>query len=137
MKYLKLFDSNTSDYSISITPEIYHHGVTVENSEIDDITCNSLLIKYLIDIDSREWGIKGISVYNFNGPTEIELDVTYYLNDTIDNKSVLINLDWDKSIIEKNTGQGVICISNIKIDLTNDGSGNLIAKSITIEVNEL
>ena len=137
MKYLKLFDSNTSDYFMSITPEIHHHGINIEGFEIDDISCSPIIVKYLIDIETREWGIKGISVYNFNGPTEMELDVTYYPNDTVDNKNVLVNLDWEKVIVEKNTGQGVICISNVKIELTNDDSGNLITKSITIEVNEL
>ena len=146
MKYLKLFESNNT-FKKNVTIDLVSYGITYKSNEVDEITTSDIDISFLIDMEYREWGIKSISIYNFQGPKEIELEVKYYgENDEELYKTIKVSLDWEKVIIEK-SNEGTITVDSVQIELINgtsnvDTHGRLISgdigvKTITIKTNEL
>ena len=57
---------------------IYSSGLTFKGQEIEDIENLEYTVSYLIDSEHRSWGIKSISVYDVQGPEELELYIQYY-----------------------------------------------------------
>ena len=113
-----------------------YHGVTLKGHEINDIMDNSARLNYDIEIEARSWGIKDISLGGITGPTEIELEIDYYINeDETQQITIPVQLDWANAIRENATGHGVITVGDeVEIDLINSEDGGIIVKSITIPV---
>jgi hypothetical protein len=89
-------------------------------------------------MDIRSYGIRGISVYNPSGPSEIELEISYFVNgDDEDEDIVTIPLDWE-NVNEDNGSIGWIGYDNeIDINLKNDENGNIVVDSMTLFKNSI
>lgn len=131
---------NDERNSIFATCDFGYHGVTYKGGEIADISKVNFTLSYIVDIEWREYGIKGIYVGGFNGPSHIELEISYYPandpdGDFID-ETITIPIDWQSQVVTNNDNElGYFGIDqDIEIILTNDQEGNVIVKSIEINV---
>lgn len=104
--------------------------MTFKGHEIDWIDDVEFDLSFLIDIEARSFGIKSISVYGFTGPESIEIDVSYFPNESHDTvtETVEIKLDWDNVVVDDDANLGYIGVSpDVELELKNDENGNLIA----------
>ena len=60
--------------------------MTFNGNEISDIVSSEIDFTFNIDLSFKSYGIKDISVYNPQGPSEIELTVIYYGNEDEDER---------------------------------------------------
>ena len=67
-------DSTDSKYRMECEVDLNYFGAKYKGLEIDDITTSKMTLTFDIDMEGRSWGIKDISVYNVQGPSEIELN---------------------------------------------------------------
>ena len=159
MKYLKKFQLNegvTDSYSKVIMPELDYHGIYLDGNEINEITCNEIRVNFTIEIEGNQSGITDILVYNFKGPSELTLEISFYPNDGEDtdpvDKEITIPLNWESAVKEKSdVSGGGITIEELKIELSNEeaggfvvpsrgsirNTGKILAKNITVITNEL
>ena len=141
-KYNEAGSFTTGDtYSRKIKPEIFYYGLSFNEYEINEVTCDDITITYNIDMEVREFGIKSISIYNIKGPEKLPLNVSYYiskvnnegaLDDELKEEVIEINLNWDNVKTERTTEPGAITINSVEIELVNSTDFNLISKSILI-----
>lgn len=115
---------------------LYYHNVTYKGHEINDITTHQIDFTFEIDMDIKSYGIRGISVYNPSGPSEIELEISYYSGeDDINEDIITIPLDWE-NVNEDDGNIGWIGYENqIEITLKNDENGNIVIDSMTLFKN--
>jgi hypothetical protein len=128
---------NDNSYSREVRVDInYYNGVMYKGMEINDILSPSVRLSYNIEIDARSWGIKDISLYNISGPSEIQAEIEYYVDD--DNTSadmITLAIDWSKLTTDTNNNGGIITVGDVlEINLMNDKQGNLFVKDLNIEV---
>ena len=133
-------DFNDNNYKVGDCDiNLYYHKVTYKGHEINDISAPKIGFIFNIDMNIKSYGIKDISVYNPKGPSEIELEVSYYGGED-DNESediITIPLDW-KNVNEDEGSIGWIGYDNqIDITLKNDENGNIVVDSMTIFKNEI
>lgn len=131
MKHLKPLNESSESYRTEVKLDLNYHGSSFKGREINTISSNPVNVTFDIDIDSREWGIKGISIFNIRGPKQIELEVEYYEDDLEDDfqelsETFIIDLDWSKLKEEVEKGTGILTINEISITLTNDPEGGLV-----------
>lgn len=130
---------NDNSYSREIKVSInYYGGVLYKGMEINDILSANVKLSYVIEVDARSWGIKDISLYNINGPSEIEAEIEYFTdNDNTSNDMITLQLDWSKLTTDKNNN-GIITIGDeLEINLRNDRNGNLFVNDMNMEVYSL
>ena len=146
MKHIKKYNESGSfttgdTYSCKIKPEIFYHGLSFNEYEINDVTCDDIILTYNIDMEVREFGIKSISIYNIKGPNKLPLNVSYYiskvnnsgqLDDDLKEEIVEIDINWENIKTEKTTEPGSITLNSVEIELGNDANYKLIAKSILV-----
>jgi sporulation protein YlmC with PRC-barrel domain len=116
---------------------LYYSKVTYKGQEINDISAPQIGFTFDIDMDIKSYGIRGISVYNPKGPSEIELEVSYYTGEDDDESEdiITIPLDWENAS-EDDGGNGWIGYDNqIEITLKNDENGNIVVDSMTLFKN--
>jgi len=120
---------------VSVYVETY--GVKVNGNDIDWATCGDMTLNYLIEMEHRSWGIKGISLYDIQGPSEIEIEVTPQVEDGED-VSLSLPFDWNNVEHETEEGEGLITIgSEITIKLANNENGEIFIESIHVPVYTL
>jgi hypothetical protein len=113
----------------------YRSDLMYKGQEIEDIENLEYNVNYLIESEHRSWGIKSISVYDVQGPEELELYIQYYPegSDDITEVTVPLKIDWDAADYDHEDPRGIIGIDkNIEIELVNDSDGNIVAQSINI-----
>jgi hypothetical protein len=121
-------------YERQVSVDVNAYRAKINGEDIDWATCSNLRLTYLIEIEHRSWGIKGISLYSIQGPSEIELTITPQVEDAED-VYIPVPLNWENIEQETQEGQGVITIGNeIDINLSNDENGNIIVDSIHVPV---
>jgi hypothetical protein len=128
-----------NSYSREVRVSInYYGGVSYKGMEINDILSANVKLSYTIEIDARSWGIKDISLYNITGPSEIQAEVEYFVdNDNTSNDMVTLQIDWSKLTTDKNNN-GLISVGDeLEINLQNDENGNLFVNDLNIEVYSL
>lgn len=122
-----------------VTCDFSYHGAKFKGGEINDILKPQFTITYNIDVDYRSYGIKEISVYNIQGPNEIEAEIQYYPPDSDDyvEDILKLRLNWDNMVVtNEDQNMGYIGVhQDIEIELINDEQGNLVAKSIIVTLN--
>lgn len=84
---------------------------------VDDVRTynDKMILSYLIEVDYRKWGINGISIMDIKGPSEIEVILECYEEDSDEmvEKEITIPLDWENSLYTENrTGEGIISIDD-------------------------
>jgi len=127
---------NDNSYSREVKVSInYYPGVLYKGMEINDILSANITLSYTIEIDARSWGIKDISLYNISGPSEIEAEIEYYVdNDNTSSDIITLQLDWSKLTTDK-YNNGLISVGDeLEVHLKNDNNGNLFANDLNIEV---
>lgn len=130
---------NDNSYSREVKVSInYYGGVLYKGMEINDILSANVKLSYTIEIDARSWGIKDISLYNISGPSEIEAEIEYYIdNDNTSSDMITLQIDWSKLTTDKNNN-GLISVGDeLEINLQNDENGNLFVNDLNIEVYSL
>jgi len=137
---IPLEESASDTYSREVKLDINSYGTTFKGGEIDWIDAPSIRLTYTIDIEAREWGIKGIGLYNIQGPSEVELEVKYYAGESDDSSEAVITvpLNWEEANKEENDSEGVVTVGNeVTIQLANTETGDLFVSEITIPVYSL
>lgn len=124
-------------YGREVSVSVGTYGAKINGEDIDWAVCSNMKVTYLIEMEHRSWGIKGISLYSIQGPSEIELTITPQVEDA-DDIDITVQLNWENVEEETQEGEGVITIGNeIEVSLGNDESGNIIVTSIHVPVYTL
>jgi hypothetical protein len=124
-------------YGRDVSVDVRTYGTKINGNDIDWAVCSDIKVTYLIEMEHRSWGIKGISLYSIQGPSEVELTITPQVEDAEDIE-ITVPLNWENVEEETQEGEGVITIGNeIEIYLGNDESGNIIVSSIHVPVYTL
>ena len=134
MKHINPINEQKGDsYSKNCQVELYYSGSSFRGNEINDITADPIRISFDIEIEAREWGIKGISICNIKGPDELTLNVSFY-EDSIESEfpnevdtTITILLDWNSIEIEEYHSNGPITVDEIYLELSNDNDSELLA----------
>ena len=138
---IRMNEENESNrrYSMKCNVDVEYYDKTYKGAEINHIIASDIELTYDIDIEARSWGIKNISLYDIQGPSEIELEVHYYPNgDDSETETITIPLNWDNVEIEEEEGQGVITVSkDVTLTMENDENGGLICNQINVSVYTL
>lgn len=132
-----LIKEGVSDsYSRQVKMTYYYHGVKLKGHEIDDIMNSTITVRFNIEIDAREWGIKDISLYGIAGPEAVDLEVTYWASPEEQKEAVVqVKLNWEAARTEGNGTSGLVTVGDeIEVTLDNDAEGNLIVKDILVPV---
>lgn len=118
----------------------FNYGRTkLKGHDINDVFLEPKMpVSFEVEIKSREFGIDGISLHNISGPTDVEVEVDYFVNsDNTDTVNLDLKLDWSEQTLrlEPRSNNGVITIDDeIEIYLTNDDQGNLIVDYMVLIV---
>jgi hypothetical protein len=124
-------------YGREVSVSVGTYGAKINGEDIDWAVCSNMKVTYLIEMEHRSWGIKGISLYSIQGPSEIELTITPQVEDA-DDIDITVPMNWENVEEETQEGEGVITIGNeIEVSLGNDESGNIIVTSIHVPVYTL
>ena len=133
-------DSMDSKYRMECEVDLNYFGAKYKGLEIDDITTSNMTLTFDIDMEGRSWGIKDISVYNVQGPSEIEVEVVYYPEegeDSVD-ETITIPINWENVDMQKDDELSYIGIGgNIQIDLTNNENGELVFDGVIVNYNSI
>lgn len=133
-------DSTDSKYRMECEVDLNYFGAKYKGLEIDDITTSKMTLTFDIDMEGRSWGIKDISVYNVQGPSEIEVEVVYYPEegeDSVD-ETITIPINWENVDMQKDDELSYIGIGgNIQIDLTNNENGELVFDGVIVNYNSI
>jgi hypothetical protein len=121
-------------YGKKVRTDIETYGVTINGNDIDWAVSGELNVSYLIEMEHRSWGVKDVSLYDIEGPSEIEIEITPQVEDAED-VILTLSYDWNNVEREVETGMGVISIgSEITIKLGNNENGDVIIQSIHVPV---
>ena len=124
-------------YGREVSVQVRTSGAQINGEDIDWATCSNIKVTYLIEMEHRSWGIRGISLYSIQGPSEVELTITPQVEDGNDIE-ITLPLNWENVEEETQDGEGVITIGNeIEINLGNDENGDIIVSSIHVPVYTL
>lgn len=133
-------DSMNGKYRMECEVDVNYFGAKYKGLEIDDITTSNMTLTFDIDMEGRSWGIKDISVYNVQGPSEIEVEVVYYPEegeDSVD-ETITIPINWENVDMQKDDELSYIGIGrDIQIDLTNNESGELVFDGVIVNYNSI
>jgi hypothetical protein len=125
-------------YSKEINLSFNAYGLNLRGYEINYINSVKATVKFQIEIEARQYGIKDISIYSIVGPETVEVDVDYYNeNDEEASLTIPLNIDWSNAIINKLHNGTVTVDDEIEVNLGNDAQANLFVKSIEVTVYSL
>ena len=114
----------------------YSSDLKYKGQEIEDIGYGlEYTLNFLIEQEHRSWGIKNVSVYDVQGPEDLDVEVVYYPEGSEDPKEeyITIKVDWDSTNYESEEPKGMIGIDeDVEMELVNDSEGNIIVKEIRI-----
>lgn len=124
-------------YERMVEVDLETYGVKIKGQDIDMAICSDMELNYIIEQEHRSWGIKGISLYDINGPSEIEIEITPEAEDA-EQITLTLPFDWNNVEQETEEGRGVVTIGNeITIKLANDQNGEIFIESIHVPVYTL
>lgn len=132
----KLNEGAENSYSRTVQVSFYYHKAKINNFPIDSVMDTNITMKFTIEMEVRQWGIKDIVVGNIQGPSEIELDIDYWPNESeVLSTNMPLGIDWSIATIEKETGRNIISVGDeIEIYLVNNEEGKLVVQKILIPV---
>lgn len=104
--------------------------------EINDIISTNTRVSFDIDVEYKSWGIKGISLYNIQGPETIEAEIEFYgeNDDDIRTTTIPVKLDWENALkVETESGTGLVTIDNdVEITLAGNSDTGFYAREIQL-----
>lgn len=126
-------------YNREVNVTFNGYRANYKGKEINDILPTKVRLSYDIEIEGRSWGIKDISLNGIMGPTELEAEIEYFIDeDNTETVTLPIKLNWDAVVREEEKGMGVITVGDdVEIELVNDSEGNLMIKEIRVTVYSL
>lgn len=128
-------NNNRYEREVSVSFETY--GTKINGVDIDWVTSSNIRLTYLIEQEHRSWGIKNISLYDIQGPSDIQITVTPQVDDGED-IDLGIPLNWENVETETQENEGVVTIGHeITIVLSNGQNGELIASAIHVPIYTL
>lgn len=98
----------------------------VDQIELDQ---ESIPVSFMIDVESKEWGIKNISLYGIAGKPELDIKVTVFANDKNDEVktvSTKLPIDWQKIKQDIYENDKTFSLGSLEIYLKNDEKGDLL-----------
>ena len=114
----------------------YSSDLKFKGQEIEDIGYGlEYTLSFRIDQEHRSWGIKNMSVYDVQGPEELDVEVVYYPEGSEDptEEYITIKVDWDSTNYQNEEPKGMIGIDeDVEMELVNDSEGNIIVKEISV-----
>ena len=114
----------------------YASDLKFNGQEIEDIGYGlEYTLSFRIDQEHRNWGIKSISVYDVQGPEELDVEVVFYPEGSEDPKEeyIIIKVDWDSTNYEREQSSGSVGIDqDVEMELVNDSEGNIVVKEIGV-----
>lgn len=115
-------------YQRQVSARLY--AKSYKGFEINDLITDKILVSFVIDIEARGYGIKGISLHGISGPKMIDAQISYYPNgDNAVDEGLSIALDWDKIQVEEINGHGMITVGDeIEIYLDYQENGFVVTK---------
>lgn len=119
---LPLFESK-EDYKKSVEVDVYYKFDTYLGYEINSIACGDIDVSFTIYIDQRTWGIKDVSLFAIKGPAEIPILVSYYDDDDIYEKELILPFNWDDVVTDEVRGTGCFTVDRLEMELEMDYSG--------------
>jgi hypothetical protein len=140
-KFTRLNESINEKFKVKVNP-IFSINKSVEAYKdidvIDDINVSyKFNISYDIDFDyqygegSNNQYITGVDVKNIKGPSSLNVELSYYVSDDVDNydtdiEFLTIPIDWNDVLIEKYKGKGMLGIApNVTFGLHYDKNKGL------------
>jgi hypothetical protein len=128
--------SGSNSYQREIGVDFTYRNAKLKGHEINDVITHKITVAFEIELDAKQWGVRGISLYNIAGPTDIEIEVDYFVNeDNTDTATLDLKLDWDRLKVETRTGEGIITIDDtLEVQLLSDDQGNLIVDDMMLIV---
>jgi hypothetical protein len=132
----QLTEQGDNRYNREVNVTFNAYNATYKGKEINDILPMKVRLSYNIDIEGRSWGIKGISLYGITGPSEIEAEIEYFIDDdNTDTVTIPMKLNWELAVTEIEKGMGGFSVGDeVEIELVNDAEGNLVIKKIKVPV---
>lgn len=125
-------------YNREINVSFNYYNLKFKGKEIDYISKSKMRLFFNIEIEGRNWGLKGIEINGIKGPDSIQVEVTYYdeQENPID-ESYEIRLNWDLLAVTSERS-GIITVGDeIEIDLGNDAEGNLVVTRMELPLYTL
>ena len=125
-------------YERMVSVDVETYGVKINGNDIDWVTAPEIRLSFLIDSEHRSWGIKNITLYDIQGPSEIELTITPQLDD-YEEIDITLPLNWEnvEQETQENSGGVVTVGDEIIIKLGNNEDGEIIVESIHVPVYTL
>lgn len=97
----------------------------VDHIELDQ---TRIPVSFMIEVESREWGIKDILLYDIKGESELNINVEVFINNHYDVKyfTTKLPIDWLKIKQDINKDNGSFSLGSLEIYLKNDEKGDLL-----------
>ena len=128
---------NNDRYQREVSVHVETYGAKINGDDIDWANSDKITVSYLIEQEHRSWGIKGISLYDIKGPSEISLVITPQVDDAED-VDVTVPINWENIEQETLEGEGVVTVGNeITLKLANNENGDLVVESVQVQVYTL
>ena len=126
-------------YNREVNVTFNAYRANYKGHEINDVSSTRVRLSYDIEIEGRSWGIKGIYLGGITGPSEIETELEYYIDDdNTDTVTIPMKLNWELVVREEEKGMGGVSVGDdVEIELVNDAEGNLMIKEIRVTVYSL
>lgn len=125
---------NNNRYERKVRTDIETYGTKINGNDIDWAVSSEITLNFLIEMEHRSWGVKDVSLYDVQGPSEIEIEITPQVDDSED---IIVSLpfDWSNVELETETDRGIISVgSEITIVLGNNENGDVIIETIRVPV---
>jgi len=108
-----------------------------QGKEIVNIPEIYVTLNYDIHIEMKQWGIGGIYFGDIVGPSEIEMEIEYAIDEDYNTKTIEVSVpfDWSKLETEKITGSGSVSIGDVlEVYLDVNEDGNVFVKRMEIPI---
>ena len=108
-----------------------------QGKEIVNISEVYVTLNYDIHIEMKQWGIGGIYFGDIVGPSEIEIEIEYAIDEDYNTKTieVAVPFDWSKLETEKITGSGSVSVGDVlEVYLDVNEDGNVFVKRMEIPI---
>lgn len=108
-----------------------------QGKEIVNISEVYITLNYDIHIEMKQWGIGGIYFGDIVGPSEIEIEIEYAIDEDYNTKTieVAVPFDWSKLETEKITGSGSVSVGDeVEVYLATNEEGNIFVKSMEMPI---
>lgn len=118
MKHLLPLNESDNSYSKLVKVEPLYSRISYNGKEIDEIIFDDIRLKFFIEVEGRDWGIKNISLYGISGPLELSARIVYYDDDgSLEEENLTFSCDWKLVETEEFTDKGVLTVDHVEVQM--------------------